>query len=270
MQVAEWPGSGSTVLCLHGLTANLNCFQPIANALQGTHRVLALDLRGRGLSDKPKSGYSLETHCQDIRAVMADLDLSRVTLLGHSLGAYICLAFAAWHPGLTQRIVLLDGGAELTPEQWAKVAAGINPSVERLGKVLPSAEAFLDTMRQAPYFNPWNQVMEDYFRYDLEEVPGGVRSRISPEAIAEERASLAAVKPSDFYPRINCPVLILQALKGMLGGDELVLPDDAMQKMLEAMPQASAVSPQNMDHFSIIFQPCPERDQAIMGFMSST
>jgi pimeloyl-ACP methyl ester carboxylesterase len=269
LQLAEWPGSGATVLCLPGLTANLTCFHPLAKAMQGGgHQVLAIDLRGRGLSDKPESGYSLDIHCRDIKAVMADLSLNKVILMGHSLGAYICLAFAAKYPEITQGIILLDGGAELNQEQWAKVSAGINPSVDRLGKVFESPEAYLDMVRKAPYFNPWNQTLEDYFRYDLEEVQGGVASRISPESIAEERANLAQIKPSELYPRVGCPVLILQALKGMLAADDLVLPTDALAKMLKAIPQASAVSLKNIHHFSLVFQPCPKRDQAVLKFLS--
>jgi len=270
IQVGEWPGAGAPILCLHGLTANLICYEIIADALKGTHRVLAMDLRGRGLSDKPETGYSLETHCRDIKAVLKDLGLAKITLMGHSLGAYICLAFAASYPELTERIILLDGGAELSAEQWVKVGAGINPSVERLGKVLPSIEAYLDLARQAPFFKPWNQAIEDYYRYDAHEVPGGVCSRISPSSIAEERKNLSQVKPSEFYPLVKCSVLMVQAKKGMLAHDDLVLPDDGLQRMLEAMPQARHVILPGIHHFSMVFQPSRERDQAILEFMKST
>jgi pimeloyl-ACP methyl ester carboxylesterase len=270
IQVGEWTGAGPAVLCLHGLTANRVCFEIIAESLKGAYRVLAIDLRGRGLSDKPQTGYTLDTHCRDIKALLKDLGLSKITLMGHSLGAYICLAFSAGYPELTERIILLDGAAELSAEQWEKVGAGINPSVERLGKVWPSMEAYLAQARRAPFFDPWNQTLDDYYRYDAEDVPGGVSSRISPATIAEERKNLAQIKPSELYPLVKCPVLMVQAKKGMLAEDDLVLPDDALQRMLKAMPQAKHVSLPSIHHFSMVFQASPERDQAILEFLRTT
>jgi pimeloyl-ACP methyl ester carboxylesterase len=268
LRLAEWPGQGRTVLGLHGLTANLRCFEGIAQGLGGAHRLLAMDLRGRGLSDKPARGYSLDHHCSDIRAMLTGMELAPVVLMGHSLGAYISLAFAAGHPGLTNGLILLDGGGELSPQEWSKVAAGIQPSVDRLGKVTPSLEAYLDLMRQVPYYDPWSRSIENYFRYDVETVPGGVRPRATPENIAEERANLALIEPSRFYPLIKCPVLILRATKGMLGTDDILLPDGPLDTMLRAMPQARAVDLSDANHFSLVFQPNPARDAAIQEFLA--
>ncbi len=268
IQVGEWPGEGETVLCLHGLTANLRCFDLVAAGLSPAHRVLALDLRGRGLSDKPPSGYSLDHHCQDLAAAMEDMGLAKVNLLGHSLGAYLCLAFAARHPELVARVVLLDGGGELSDSQWLKVGAGIQSAVDRLGKVFPSLDAYLAPVRQLPFFNPWNPSIEAYFRYEIEEVPGGVRSRVRPESIAEERANLRKVKPSALYPRVKCPALVVRATRGMLADGGLVLPEDATARMLEALPAARLVNLEGADHYSIIFQPNARRDRAMLEFLA--
>jgi pimeloyl-ACP methyl ester carboxylesterase len=54
-----------------------------------------MDLRGRGLSAKPDTGYSVEYHMGDIHALLEEQGIDSVTLLGHSLGAYISLAYAA-------------------------------------------------------------------------------------------------------------------------------------------------------------------------------
>lgn len=268
IQMAEWPGPGPAVLGVHGLTANLHCFQLLAHALKGQNRVLAMDLRGRGLSDKPAAGYSLAHHCQDIAAVIRGLGLERVSLMGHSLGAYICLAFAADYPQMVDKLVLLDGGGELNAEQWIKVNKGTKPSVDRLGQVLPSREAYLDLMRQASYFNPWNQVTTDYFDHEMEAVPGGVRSRVRPDNIEEERSNLRQVVPSSFYQRVRCPVLILRAGKGMLDQDDVLLPRDALERMLGEIDRAQAVDLTGADHFTLMFQPNPDRDRALREFLA--
>ncbi|MCF8041384.1 MAG: alpha/beta hydrolase [Desulfarculaceae bacterium] len=268
IQLAEWPGSGPAVLGVHGLTANLHCYQLLAEALAGQNRVLAMDIRGRGLSDKPDTGYSLEKHCQDIAAVIKGLGLKRISLMGHSLGAYICLAFAAGYPQMVDKLVLLDGGGELSSEQWAKVNGGIKPSVDRLGQVMPDREAYLDMVRQAPYFNPWNQTMADYFDYEVEAVQGGVRSRVNPDHIEEERENLRGIKPSSFYRQVLCPVLIVRAGKGMLNRDDVLLPTDALERMLREMDRARVVDLPDADHFTLMFQPNPRRDQALREFLA--
>jgi pimeloyl-ACP methyl ester carboxylesterase len=95
IQLAEWEGRGKTVLCIHGITANCRSWDVVASALSPAHRIVAMDLRGRGGSDKPSSGYSLEHHMKDIIGVMDDLGLEKAVIMGHSLGAFISLAFGA-------------------------------------------------------------------------------------------------------------------------------------------------------------------------------
>lgn len=267
IQIGEWPGDGPVVLCVHGLTANQRCFEMIAGGMNGACRVLAMDLRGRGLSDKPATGYSLEHHCRDMEAALADMGLARVSLLGHSLGAYVCLAFAAQQPDKVEKLVLFDGGAELSAEDWLAVGAGIQPAIDRLGKVEPTFEAYLELARKAPYAEPWNSCLEDYFRYETEEVPGGVSSRVKPENIAEERANLREFKPSELYADIQCPVLVLRATTGMGAEGGLVLPKEATRKMIDALPQAELINLEGVDHYSILFQPNPPRDKALLDFL---
>ena len=268
IQVAEWEGTGETVLCVHGLTANCRSFDVVAEGISPPHRVLALDLRGRGLSEKPDSGYSIDHHCRDIEAVAADLGLKNFYIMGHSLGAYIVLAYAARHPEQIKGLILLDGGANLTPEQWGKVSAGIKPSLDRLGHVFPTLEAYLESVKQAPFLQPWNEAAESYFRYESEAVAGGRKSRINPQHIMEERGNLVTFNPVDLYSLISCPVLILRATEPMITGEDFVLPAEAMPAFLEALPQARLVNLKGMNHYSMVLQPCPPLNKALLDFLA--
>ena len=73
IQAAIWNGEGKAILCIHGLTANCRCWDLLASGLAPRHRVVALDLRGRGHSEAPPSGYSLAHHVRDILALLDDL-----------------------------------------------------------------------------------------------------------------------------------------------------------------------------------------------------
>jgi len=269
IQTAVWEGKGKQILAVHGLTANCRCWDVIAAAVCPQHAIIAMDLRGRGLSDKPPKGYSAEHHIRDIHALMDQMGLERTVLMGHSLGGYISLDFAARYPERVDGVILLDAGADLTQEQWDKFDLAIRPSIERLGKTYPTFEAYLETIKQAPFFQPWSRELEAYFRYDLEEVEGGVRSRIRPANIMEEIRKNRWTGIARLYPKISCPVLILRAPNGILSHDDILLPQKALQRMLREIPDARCVDVEGCNHYSIIFQPQKVRDEAIRNFLET-
>ena len=268
IQLAVWEGKGKQILCIHGLTANSRFWDCLASALSPHHRVIAMDLRGRGLSDKPPTGYSIEHHCKDVLALMNDQGLERPVLMGHSLGAFISLVFAAKYPQRVDRLILVDGGGKLTKTQMAKVFAGIKPSLDRLGKTFPSFEYYISQMKQAPYLQPWNSYMETYFHYEVEKVKGGLRSRVHPKHIEEEAKNLGKVDSRQFYKKVTSPTLILRATKGMLADDDLLLPEEVAERMVRQIPKAKRVDLEGTNHYSILFQPNKGRDQAILKFLN--
>jgi pimeloyl-ACP methyl ester carboxylesterase len=270
IQLVLWKGRGKEILCIHGLTANSRFWDCLASALSPRHKIIAMDLRGRGLSDKPPTGYSIDDHCKDVLAVMDDLGLDRPVLMGHSLGAFISLAFAAQYPNRVDRLILVDGGGKLTGDQMAKVFAGIKPSLDRLGQIFPSFEIYLSLMKQAPYLQPWNSYMETYFRYEIEEAQGGIRSRVHPKHIEEEAKNLEKVDSREFYKKVKVPTLILRATKGMLAEDDLLLPEGVVEQMVREIPNAKRVDVEGANHYSILFQPNVKRDQAILQFLQGT
>ena len=136
-----------------------------------------MDLRGRGASDKPVEGYALDYHLRDINCLLDDMGIDRAVIIGHSLGAFIGLAFAAEYSDRIDRLILVDGGGDLSPEQMDKVFAGIKPALDRWDRSFPSAEDYLNKMKAAPYIHPWTPAIETYYRYEIEEVAGGVRTQ---------------------------------------------------------------------------------------------
>jgi pimeloyl-ACP methyl ester carboxylesterase len=268
IQLALWNGEGRAIICVHGLTANCRCWDTMAASLAPRYKLIALDLRGRGLSEKPPGGYGVEQHCRDIEAVIENLGIERPVIVGHSLGALIALALTARRPEKTAGLVLVDGAGSLSEEQLEKVLTGIKPALDRLGLVFPSFEAYTARLKQAPFLNPWSEALERYFRYEIEDVPDGVRSRVRPEHILEEIENLKKVNAADYYPRIRCPVLILRATEGTLSPDDRVLPESAVQRMLKEIPDARCVPIDGTNHYSILFQPNPTRDDAVDNFLT--
>jgi len=267
IQLAVSEGREKHILCLHGLTANCRCWDVIAASLTPVHSITAVDFRGRGLSDKPPTGYSWQHHVRDIFCVLEDLGLNRTVLMGHSLGAYVSMAFAAEYPDRVEKLILLDGGAEVSQAHWDRVDLVIKPSLDRLGQVFPSFEAYLENMKKAPILQPWSQAIEDYFRYETEDVDGGVRSRIHPDHIREEIRNIRKMTPSEYYAKITCPVLLVRATDGIISEEDLVVPEDAADRMIKEIPNLRRVDIQGTNHYSILFQPNASRDEAIRTFL---
>ena len=267
INLAIWEGAGKSILCVHGITANCRCWGVLADGLAPDYRMIAMDLRGRGQSQKPLEGYSLNYHLKDINCLLDDLDINRAVIMGHSLGAFIGLAFAAEYPDRVDRLIIVDGGGDLSKEQMDNVFDGIKPALDRLGQVFPSAEDYLNKMKEAPYIHPWSPAIETYYRYEIEEVGEGVRTNIDPTHIQEEAENIRKIDCAPFYPRIKCKVLILRAPNGLLSLDDLLLPQEVIEKMTREIPDVRRFDVKGTNHYGIVFQPHEARNQAIREFL---
>ena len=267
INLAVWEGEGKPILCIHGITANCRSWDVLAPALTPKHRMIAMDLRGRGQSDKPATGYSMDHHMKDIIGILDEMGLEKAVLMGHSLGAFISLAFGARHADRVDRIILVDGGGKLSEEQFDEVFKAIKPALDRLGQVFPSAEAYLEKMRSAPYIHPWSDAIERYYRYELDETEGGVKCNIDPQHIQEEAGNVRKVSPDEFYAKVPSKVLILRATKGLFTEKDLLLPEPVVERMVEEIPNASRFDVEGTNHYGIVFQPHGSRDRAILEFL---
>ncbi|MHA7299055.1 alpha/beta fold hydrolase [Pseudarthrobacter sp. MDT3-1] len=87
LHVDDTGGQGRPVVMIHGWPLSGEAFQAQIPALQGAgYRVITYDRRGFGRSDKPVSGYKYDTLTEDMRALLEQLDLNDVTLVGFSMG----------------------------------------------------------------------------------------------------------------------------------------------------------------------------------------
>lgn len=82
-------GSGPPLVLLHGWSQSAELFRHQIESLQSGRRVIALDMRGHGKSQKPAYGYRISRLAQDLHEVLTALDLSDVALLGHSMGCSV-------------------------------------------------------------------------------------------------------------------------------------------------------------------------------------
>jgi pimeloyl-ACP methyl ester carboxylesterase len=108
-------GGGTPVLCLPGLTRNSRDFTKLARHLAPTRRVVCPDMRGRGRSQYAEHWrtYDAATYLDDIRHLLAALGLSRVVILGVSLGGLLGTAIAAAFPTVLAGLIVNDVGPDV-------------------------------------------------------------------------------------------------------------------------------------------------------------
>lgn len=107
-------GKGREALVLiHGWTCNLDYWRDQVPDFAKRSRVIALDLPGHGLSDKPEIVYSMDLFAKAVDAVMRDARVERAVLVGHSMGTPIARQFYRKYPRKTLAIVIVDGGLRL-------------------------------------------------------------------------------------------------------------------------------------------------------------
>lgn len=114
------------VICIHGLTRNSKDFEVIAPLIaQSGRRVLAIDVRGRGLSDVAQDPmtYQPATYAQDVLALLAQTGIERAIFVGTSMGGLITMALAAIRSKVIAAAIINDVGPEVAKEGLARIAA---------------------------------------------------------------------------------------------------------------------------------------------------
>ena len=109
-------GAGDpTIVFVHGWTCNRSFLAPQAEHFAKRHRVVSVDLRGHGESDKPLGAYPITAYADDIAYLIDQLGLRKVVAVGHSMGGLTVAQLAASHPDCVSAIVLVEPGPFAAP-----------------------------------------------------------------------------------------------------------------------------------------------------------
>ncbi|MFC4562974.1 alpha/beta fold hydrolase [Nocardiopsis mangrovi] len=150
----DFGGEGPVLLALHGHFGRARQFAPLAAALAGRYRVLALDQRGHGLSDNG-GAFTPAHYVADAAAFLEALDAAPAAVLGHSMGGIVATLLAARRPDLVRALLVADiGMANHEPEvrpvldvsAWPARAASRDALDAAIGdSVSPAPGYFLDS-----------------------------------------------------------------------------------------------------------------------------
>jgi len=213
----DWGGRGEPgVLLIHGLSNSAWSWAPVARRLVARRRVVAMDLRGHGLSDAPTGAYGAQDLSADVIAAaegsgLLDAADSRVVLAGHGFGAIVAAWAAADLGPRCARLVLVDGG-------WEDIAVTSGMDVDEFlrgldepPEVLASLDAFLADRRG---YDPasWDADQDRAARAMVVETPAGrVVPATRPHALEASVRAMFEYRPADVLARVEAPIVGLAA-----------------------------------------------------------
>jgi pimeloyl-ACP methyl ester carboxylesterase len=105
------------IVFVHGWTCNRANWRHQIAEFSKDHRVIALDQRGHGESEKPDQDYTIEGFADDLAALIKDLGLERPVIVGHSMGGVIAFHLSRRDPSLARGLVLVDSNVAPLPEE---------------------------------------------------------------------------------------------------------------------------------------------------------
>lgn len=245
----DWGGSGPPAVLVHATSLHGRVWDPIAADLSRRYRVLALEQRGHGDSDKPATGYHWLNFVDDLRGFLDALGLERPLGIGHSSGGTAIVYCQAQRPGSFSRAVLIEpviwaGRPESPPPgEGRSLAVQARRKRTRWG----SRQELFDSYRSRPPFLTWRpDILWAYIQYGtLDRPDGDVELKCPRDIEAQIYEHSASLDTFARLPQVDIPVLIIRGSstnppKGLQHSAELVA---------RALPQGRLATVAGAGHF---------------------
>ncbi len=260
MHYLDWGNpTKPTIMLLHGMRGHAHSWDDVAEALSPDFHVLALDQRGRGLTDWAKDGdYGIDAFVGDLVGFCRTVGLEKFILMGHSMGARNSMAFADTHADMLEKLVLSEFGPQINSKGG-----------QRISKELIDVPEEFDTLDDAiAYMAQFNRyasdpVMHRRELYATKELPNSKIGWRYDIEIREARRRGDPVAPLDLWPalpKIACPTLVVRAT------ETDILDLDVAHKMIDTLPDGRLVEIERAQH--MVFEDNPEDFiAAVRGFL---
>jgi pimeloyl-ACP methyl ester carboxylesterase len=246
-------GAGRPLLCLAGLTRNMADFEPVLPALDGAARVIRLDSRGRGRSDRAPDhrSYSLAQEAVDAIALLDHLEIPRASVLGTSRGGLIAMTLAASHPDRLAGAILNDIGPVVEP-------AGLAAIMGHLGRRPPYASYAEAAARLPEDMAPaFRNVPPAAWRAHAErlwiETPEGLDLRYDPALRTAVEAQSATGPAPDLWPLFEA--LAARPLALIRGANSDLLSAATAAEMRRRAPEMIVAEVPDRGHVPFLDEP---------------
>jgi pimeloyl-ACP methyl ester carboxylesterase len=257
----EWgmPDNPSVVVCVHGVGRNARDFDVLAEVLSSTHRVLAVDMPGRGKSDwlRDPNDYVFPVYLSTLTALVARSGAQTVSWIGTSMGGLLGIAMAAQPDSPVARLVVNDVGTVIEPTALARIADyfGKDPTFATFAEI----ERYIREI-SAP-FGPLTDAQWAYLtETNVRQRPDGRWGLAYDPGIAvpfRQQAAPAALW--NLWDAIKCPTLILR------GAQSDLLLESTAREMAVRGPRPRLIEFAGIGHAPMLLT--PEQYDPVVAFL---
>ncbi|MFD9438324.1 alpha/beta fold hydrolase [Streptomyces sp. NPDC060006] len=217
-------GPGRPVVLLHGLAGHSGEWDRTARRLSPRYRVVALDQRGHGASERHPLDVSRNAYVADVIAVLDQLALRRPVLVGQSLGGHTAMLTAAVHPGRIHALALIEAGpGGPNPDTPAEIRAWL----DSWPTPFPSYEAAVGFFGGGAVGEGWAAGLQQH--------GGGWRPRFDREVMVRSLEEATRHSTWREWGQVTCPALLVLARSS-------IIPSRDIDEMLRQRPDTVAVS----------------------------
>ncbi len=234
-------GNGDAIVLLHGFPLTREIWNAQASQLAQTHRVIRPDLRGMGRSSAPDGPYLMETLAGDLAAILDAMTIDRATIVGHSLGGFVALAFARMYTERVARLALVCSRLAADSPEMAGFRNDLADRLERENSIEPAVENYI------PKLFSDRSLQENLGA--VEHARAIVRSNSPRGAAAMLRGMAQRVDSDDIAADLVMPVLIVA------GAGDKVVPVSEAQTVRAAFPAARLALMKNSGHLPMLEEP---------------
>jgi pimeloyl-ACP methyl ester carboxylesterase len=242
----DFGGPGRPLLFLHATGFHARLWMPYARRFAPGRRVLCLDQRGHGESDKPPTGYRWDEFGHDLVRFLDALDLHDVDAVGHSMGGTVIAAAASFGTRCLARAVLLDPvlipGAPLDGPAWDNL---LSSGARKRREVWGSRDEMFAALRTKATFATWEEeFVRLYVDYGVADRPDGQVELRCPRDIEATIFALGVLSSGfGFLERLAVPTLLVR------GADSPSLPEVSGAEAMRRLPDGRLLSVERAGHF---------------------
>jgi pimeloyl-ACP methyl ester carboxylesterase len=245
--------TGPPIICLHGLTRNHKDFRDLIEPLQRMgRRVVTLDVRGRGQSDRDPNpnNYNPLVYVQDLIGIMGKLNIARAVFIGTSMGGLMTMILASFAPSMIAGAVLNDVGPEVDPAGIKRIQSYVGKSV--IVKSWDEAAMGLRAIGASTYPDKDLAFWVDFAQRNMIETEAGIVFDYDP-AIANFAAPQGDVALPTMWPQFaslkEIPTAVIRGAKSDL------LSADIVGRMKEAKPDLIVAEVPGVGHAPMLNEP---------------
>jgi non-heme chloroperoxidase len=232
--VEAGPRDAPAVVLLHGFPDSWQVWEAVIPVLAEDFRVLAIDQRGQGDTDKPQCCYAPGDFVADVAAFMDALSVERAAIIGHSFGSFVAQNFAMGHPDRVDRLVLVGSGVAFDNALGHEFRAFL-PDVTDA----PDPEMVREFQRSTFHRLPGDDAFDRIIAQSMK-TPGHVWRSLGP-ALAENR--------TERLRAVTAPTLLVA------GDRDALFPLDEQHRLFRALPDAELTCYPDTGHFIQLEQP---------------